>query len=321
MDVEVLASDGSFATSYTLTVVPVDSRTGNPISRRQLGLVDSITWTTHDRAVQSRSGVKVGLSAAEISLDVGPERAKTAREVALKAAAREGKEAKDAADTPVVMPAYTVGMASVEDDGALVAQVASGGGCTTTYSSEHGPYYESFADFHGTAYAKGRIRHEYATTHTVGVAVKASGSSTWGSSGTATTSGSFSYDSGYYVVNVNVKNRIMEKYHYYTCYVDGKYYTTTYSKPSRVYDGPYYSQIAHVNYGTCSTAYANHQYSRISYKNETFTTGLDLPFGNFSAQAGWSSTQEMWWTFTRQGTLCGSNSQSWTTAPQVSANA
>ena len=43
-----------------------------------------------------------------------------------------------------------------------------------------------------------------------------------GGGGTSTTSGSFSYDSGYNVVNAVVKNRIMERYTNYTCYADGK---------------------------------------------------------------------------------------------------
>ena len=43
------------------------------------------------------------------------------------------------------------------------------------------------------------------TSHTIGVAVKSAGSTFWGGGGTSTTSGSFSYDSGYNVVNAMVK--------------------------------------------------------------------------------------------------------------------
>lgn len=115
----------------------------------------------------------------------------------------------------------------------------------------------------------------------------------------------------------------MERYTNYTCYADGKYYTTVYSYPSYEYDGPYYTQVAHTNYTTCSTGYAGHSYSRKTYANATISGGVDMPFVDVSAQADWSSSMKCGWQFSssRGGKLCGSNPKPWTQTPYVSGTA
>lgn len=199
---------------------------------------------------------------------------------------------------------------------------ASGGGCTTTTGGRHGPYLETFARMYGTANVKGRVIQASSASHTLGVGVKASGSSTWSASGTQTRSTGWGYDTGRTIVDAAVKNKVYHRYYDYVCMVDGKYYTTRYTRPDSFYAaGPYYSQVAHTNYTTCDPGYKDHVYTRQTNQNGAFGAGVDLPFINLSAQAGWTSTVTMEYKFFRAGKICGSGGQAWGAAPRVSTTA
>lgn len=315
VDVEVVASDGVTATTHNFTAAQVAavSAVASGGSRRWAPLVE---------AEQARAGVDVAVAPPVLSLELGAATAKSKRSRAAHVAAAAGLGDGDVEATPGVGPAAAFDMGSGSDTTESHFTAMSGGGCSTSSGSRHGPYLEHYASFYGTAYAKGKVIHEYRTTNTVGVGVKYSGSSTWSANGTQGTSGSFSYNSGYRVVNAAVKNKVWERYYYYSCIAsDGKIYTTTYTRPNGIYDGPHYAQVAYVSYSTCSRTYSGHEYSRKSGTNTTISGGLDLPFINLSAQSGWTETTEMWWYFSRSGKLCGSNSQTWTSAPRVSAYA
>lgn len=317
VDVEVIASDGTAATSHSLTTtvdeVPVDEGATDG-GTAGVGSAEAGAGTSarpgkgHSRPIQD--------SAVHITLDVGEGRARAQREQALTEAATTGAPAEDAAATPGIAPAaaYSLGRSR----GSTGTEATASGGCTMSTGATHGPYMEQFAAIYGTAYVKGRVRHEYATTNTVGVGVKYSGSSTWSAGGTQGTSGGFSYDTQFNLANTAVSNKVMERYYHYACLSNGVWYRTTYTRPAYIHSGPYYRQIGYVSYSTCETMYAGVEYRRVTNANGAFSAGLDLPFINLSAQSGWTETTEIWFRSSRTGKICGSSGQPWTRAPRIS---
>lgn len=61
-------------------------------------------------------------------------------------------------------------------------------------------------------------------------------------------------------------------------------------------------------------------YKRSSSKNGAITGGMDLPFINTSAQAGWTSDTTIAYKFSKAGTICGSN-DTWMYAAAISTKA
>lgn len=191
--------------------------------------------------------------------------------------------------------------------------------CYNRTGNRHGPYLERFADVYGSSYAKGRVVHRDGTSHKIGVGAKPYGG-TWGSSGASTQkSTGVGYDSGYTIADAGVMNKIWQRYYYTDCYTDQGTQTSTWTQPDGWHSGPYYTQIGHINYAYCETAYAGHTYNRTSYTNKEFVAGVGLGFVNLSAQSGWTTTTEMHYQFgSRSGKLCGSNG-AWPVAARVSA--
>ncbi len=224
----------------------------------------------------------------------------------------------DSAAGPGVTSAKHFGTGAAR--GSSTTTTASGGGCTMGTGERHGPYLERFMTMYGTSYVKGRVIQHDGGDHTLGIAVKYPGSSTWSAGGTSTRGASWGYNTPYDVADAHVHNKIYHRYYIATCITSSGIYTTKYSKPSTWHSGPYYSYAPHVDYAYCSPGYKGHEYYRTSYKNGTYSGGVDLPFINLSAQSGWNSEIQGWWKFYRNGKLCGSN-EGWATARRVSARA
>lgn len=216
-------------------------------------------------------------------------------------------------------PRASVTAASATD---ATPDVVPMGGCYTFEGAEHGPYKEVFARVYGTANVKGSVDQLDSSSHTIGVAVKAAGGS-WGASGTARVevTASAGYMTDYNIVDSSVANNVKQKYYTTECNTSGEWeVVSTISKPIRITSGPYFAQVAHTNYSNCTAAYSGVTYKRTSNKNGTISGGMDLPFINTTAQAGWTTATTIAYKFTKAGSICGSNDE-WMQAASISTKA
>jgi hypothetical protein len=306
VNVELVASDGDRASTQSVTVHPESDRVAASTVRRIAGTSD-----VPQRWAQGMRGSSTG--AARLNFDLGTAKASQQRAAAL----AKSKNPGDVAAVPSTGSAVALGVGRAKP----LARRLSGGGCVTATGSRHGPYMEKFAEMYGTPYVKGRIYHHVGATHTVGIGVLYSGAGSWAAGGTQSTSSGWGYDTKFNIVDAAVSNRVYERYFLYTCVTSAGKYTTTFSRPDGIADGPYFVHISHVNFGTCSPGYVGGDFHRNQYRNGEYRTGLDLPFINLSAQAGWNTAVESFWEFYRPGYICGSNGIEWGYAPRVSTRA
>lgn len=206
---------------------------------------------------------------------------------------------------------------------AKTAAILPMAGCYTTEGPEHGPYKETFARVYGSANVKGSVDQSMGSSHTIGAAVK--GPSGWGASGSyrVEVSSSAGYMTDFNIVDASVANNVKQKYYYTDCNTSssGQWErVATVSKPVRITSGPYFSRLAHTNYSHCNVAYAGVKYERAENQNGTISGGMDLPFVNTNAQAGWTKSTSIAYKFTKKGSICGSNDE-WMLADAISTKA
>lgn len=176
---------------------------------------------------------------------------------------------------------------------------------------------EHFLNVYAWSGAKGRVTQSSGVEHTLGVGVKASGSSSWSASGTNTESFSASASQGN-VVNSSVWNRVNYRDYGNTCSV------LTYRRPVGFYDllSNDWAAVSHPRFtGSCATKLKGAAWDTGSAKNRTYGTGMDIGPISVSAQSGYSARMNLHFDFDQKSRICGNSGAGLVESSEVETHA
>lgn len=184
---------------------------------------------------------------------------------------------------------------------------------------------EQFIRAIGLIYAPVTVMQVTGTSHTLGVALKVDGSSSWSQSGTQTVSFGASATSNYGATSSIIENRVNYRQWQQLCAIGPLIKIDLLWRPHSyhslntgqvIVSRPTSWSVA----GNCTIYGANNTLTKDRGTNATFSAGVSLTVLSVSARAAFSNNTKLQWAFSQSGGwLCGSNGDGWVSAPQAGA--
>jgi hypothetical protein len=176
---------------------------------------------------------------------------------------------------------------------------------------------QQFMNVYTWSGALGTVDFNAGSDHTLGIGVAASGR--WSTSGTKTIS-TASGATATGLADASVRNKVNYRDYYDTCTY--RTYRRPYSFYSLIPSGNA-TYAAHVNYAYCGGANDYYIKGQSTWKragnNLTFSGGVDIGPLNVSSNARYSTETSLKFVIEANTYVCGSTSQGWATAPNMSA--
>jgi hypothetical protein len=176
---------------------------------------------------------------------------------------------------------------------------------------------EHFLNVYAWWGAKGKVTQSAGVDHTLGVGVKASGSSSWSAAGTNTESFSASASQAN-VVNSSAWNRVNYRDYGNTCSV------LTYRRPVGFYDllSNDWAPVSHPRFtASCATKLKGADWDTGSARNRTYGTGMDIGPISVSAQSGYTAQMNLHFDFDRKSRICGNSDEGLVHSSEVETHA